>query len=178
MMETEYTCNRKCDWDYGSVEVHQCKYQRRVEFLPCKWKLKVTYKSNSDEVTVEKNVDEEEHCHEINPEYEHTGVGFRWTKSQTEIVFEGVRNGAKPKIILRNLRKAKAFNTGNEPTMPQIYNKVSHTKTLLQKADEILNTHDLRMKAQDLFNVPESDLECYIPFYEINDEDDKYRNSD
>ena len=69
MMDNEYTCNRKRDWDYGSVEVHQCKYQRRVEYLPCKWKLKVTYKSNSDEVTVEKNVDDEEHSHELNPEY-------------------------------------------------------------------------------------------------------------
>ena len=53
-----------------------------------------------------------------------------------------------------------------------MYNKVSHTKTLLEKADEILNTHDLRMKSQELFNIPESDLEYYIPFYEINDEDD------
>ena len=49
---------------------------------------------------------------------------------------------------------------------------MSHIKTLQEKAEEILHTHDLRMKVEELFNVPASELECYIPFYEIEDESD------
>ena len=46
-IEDGYTCNRRREWEYGSVEVHQCKYQRRAGYLACPWQLKVTYKSNS-----------------------------------------------------------------------------------------------------------------------------------
>ena len=31
MIEDDYTCNRKREWDYGSVEVNKCKYQSDLQ---------------------------------------------------------------------------------------------------------------------------------------------------
>ena len=90
MIKDDYTKNRTREWDYGTVEVYTCRYSRRAGYNPCKWQLKVTFKSNSQEVTIEKNVEGEDHVHEVDEEYDHGGTGFRWTLSQTEIVIEGM----------------------------------------------------------------------------------------
>ena len=60
-IKDEYSLNREREWDYGTVLVYTCKHLRRVEFIPCKKQLKVTYKSNSDEVTIETNIEGDDH---------------------------------------------------------------------------------------------------------------------
>ena len=63
----------------------------------------MTYLSTSEAVVVEASNENNEHVHEIDPEYEQGGVGFRWTKYQYNLILTGIKNYAKPKIILRNL---------------------------------------------------------------------------
>ena len=57
--------------------------------------------------------------------------------------------------------------------MIQLYNKITSVKKLLDKTRDILTTHDLRQKISQHLDVPQSDLEAYIPFSEVLDEDDE-----
>ena len=44
-------------------------------------------------------------------------------------------------------------------------------KARIFPSDKILNTHDLRTRVTQHLEVPESDIEGYIPYYTIEDED-------
>ena len=85
----------------------------------------------------------------------------------------GVKNEARPKVILRNLREANIFDGMSEPNMIQLYNKITNVKNILDKTRDILTTHDLRQKVAQHLDTPESEVEAFIPFYEVLDEDDE-----
>ena len=173
-LEDEFTLRRKNEWDYADVEIFTCKFARRSGFLPCPWQLKVNFLSNSDAVVVETTEEASDHVHEADPEYTPDGSNmFRWSRSATAIITTGVKNEARPKIILRNLRDANTFDGQTEPTMIQLYNKITSVKKLLDKTRDILTTHDLRQKISQHLDVPQSDLEAYIPISEVLDEDDE-----
>ena len=55
--------------------------------------------------------------------------------------------------------------------MIQLYNKVSHMKKLLRKTEKLLTTHDLRQKLLLHFEMPGDDLEAYVPYFTIDDDE-------
>ena len=170
----DFTLRRKHEWDYGDIEIHTCKFARRIGFLPCPWQLKVSFLSTSDAVVVETTDEASDHRHEEDHDYVQEGSSmFRWSSAATAIVTTGVKNEARPKIILRNLRDANIFDGMVEPTIIQLYNKITNIKNILNKTKDILTTHDLRQLVLKNLEIPESDIEAYIPFSEIIDDDEK-----
>ena len=125
--------------------------------------------SHCSEVHVSDNI---EHKHENDPQYEKPGNGFRWSKEATIEITEGIKNMLRPMVILRNLRNKNIFDGKPEPDMQQLYNKIQHIKTKLQKSENILTSHDLRTKLAEHLDVPESEIDSYIPYQNIQDEDD------
>ena len=165
----DFTQKRYNDWEYGEVYNYVCKFSRRAGFLPCDRELKVVFPSHCSEVNVSDNV---EHKHEVDPEYLDSGVGYRWTNEASNIIVTGIKNDARPKVILRNLRDKNVFDGGAEPDMIQLYNKISHTKKILRKTEKIVTTHDLRNKLSLHTDKPESDIEAFVPYYSIDDDKD------
>ena len=142
-IEEDFTQNRYNDWEYGEVYNYVCKFSRRAGFLRCERELKVVFPSHCSEVNVYDNV---EHKHELDPDYLDSGVGYRWTKEATDIIVTGIKNDARPKVILRNLRDKNVFDGGLEPDMIQMYNKICNMKKILKKTEKIITTNDLRKK--------------------------------
>ena len=68
-LSEEFSCRRKNDWEYGSIEVHSCKFERRVGFLPCPWKIKINFMSTSSAVVAETTKDVSDHVHTEDPDY-------------------------------------------------------------------------------------------------------------
>ena len=125
LIDTDYYKRKERECEYGVVKTYTCKFWRKAGFLSCDWQLKVTFLSTSEAVVVEKSVDidESEHAHSVDPEYQNVGAGFRWTKAQSDIIASCIRSDTKPKVILRCLRDTNAFDGGPEPKMIQLYNK-------------------------------------------------------
>ena len=132
-LQDNFTLRRARENEQADVEHFTCKYSRKVGFLPCPVQYKVSYMSHCDEVLVEIVEGHTDHIHDVDPEYDvKSGKTYRWTSAETAIVYRGVRNEAKPKVIMRNLRDAKVFEEGHEPPTLQLNNKIRHCRSLIQ----------------------------------------------
>ena len=87
-----------------------------------------------------------------------------------ETIVMGIQNGATPKVMLRNMRDKNCFSDSDEPTLIQLYNKISHMKKILNLTEHIENTHQMRQKIENHLEVPDNDIEGYIPYYSIQDD--------
>ena len=61
------------------------------------------------------------------------------------------------------------FDGMTEPSMIQLYYKITNVKNILKKSRDILTTNDLRQKVAKHLDMPESEIEALIPFYEVLD---------
>ena len=43
-LEKEFSCRKNREFDYADVAEYECKFRRRVGFIPCPWKIKVLSK--------------------------------------------------------------------------------------------------------------------------------------
>ena len=78
-------------------------------------KYKIIFPSVSLEVIVEEaNIQE----HVLNPDFFYSTQVYRWTPQATDIIITSIKNGATPKVILRNLLDIGCFVANEEP--PQI----------------------------------------------------------
>ena len=77
------------------------------------------------------------------------------------------------KVIMCNLRQANIFDGRPEPSMIQLYNKIANVKRVVYKTRDIFTTHDLRQKIAQHLDVPESELEAFIPFSEVLDDEEE-----
>ena len=115
-----------------------------------------------------------DHSHEEDPEYvNNPSNNYRWTPEMNKIVIEGVTNHAKPNVIKRNLKNANVFVGRSVPTKTQLYNKIAATKKTVFPSSSVRNTHELRQKVAEYLDQPASDIEAFIPFHDIDDEDEK-----
>ena len=172
-LKENFSLRRSREPEYADTEHYTCKYSRKVGFLCCPLQYKVSYLSTCDTVIVQSPQGCATHKHEEDPDFVWEGKNFRWTTQQTNIVFLGVKNEAKPRVILRNLREANVFVEGKEPTSLQLNNKIRHCRKILQHSSQIFSTHELRQKVCEKLDVPESDVEGYVAHYKIDDEDDE-----
>ena len=110
-----------------------------------------------------------EHSHEEDTEVERNkSTNFKWSEEATRLIKEHIH--AFPNQILRKLKEANVF-TGCVPTKTQLYNKVAATKATVLPSIRVENTHELRQKVAEYLEEPESDLEAWIPFHDIQDSD-------
>ena len=74
---------------------------------------------------------------------------YRWSKEATNIIVIVVKNGLRPKVMLRNLRDRNCFANYREPTMIQLYNKITNIKKVLKlKTWPILSSYVKNSKYQ------------------------------
>ena len=105
-----------------------------------------------------------------NPDFIDKSLVFKWSHQATDIIlFMGIKNGATPKVILRNIRDKNCFTSSAEPTMMQHYNKIYHKIMNLTDHIEDTNTHQMRQKVENHIEVPDNDFEAYISYYYIHD---------
>ena len=93
--------------EYADTEHFVCKHSRKVGYVPCPVQYMVVFFSHNDEVSVACDRGNEEHCHEIDTDYDASGgTNFRWTMEQTNMIIQGVSNEARPAVsfaLLRNM---------------------------------------------------------------------------
>ena len=76
--------------------------------------------------------------------------------------------------------KDGCFQTVPEPTSQQLYNKIANMKKVLNLSETVENTHDLREKIKEFLEVPDNDIEGYVPYENIQDEkedEEKYETN-
>lgn len=151
----DFVCRKKSEPNYADTEHFNCKFARKVGYLPCQFQLKVNFLSTCNTVIVQTAKHAPEHKHVEDPDHQPSGNFFKWTAEQTNMVFQGVRNEAKPKVIRRNMREANLFVNGREPTSQQLSNKISSCRNLIKHTEHIFTTHELREKIKTMLEVPE-----------------------
>ena len=102
--------------------------------------------STSEAVIVESNLPNPEHSHNIDEEYRPSNNVFHWTKEQTEMIAQGCRNEAKPRVIRRNMENANLFSDGRVPTSLELSNKVAHTRKVFMALVKSLILTNLERK--------------------------------
>ena len=55
----------------------------------------------------------------LNPDFFYSTQVYRWTPQATDIIITSIKNGATPKVILRNLRDKGCFVANEEPSQIQ-----------------------------------------------------------
>ena len=168
----EFTVRKDREFNYADVKIHHCKYSRRVGFKPCPWMFKVSFLTYNSEVVVETDDGLEHHVHDVDEEYENNpGAVFKWTDEMTSIIEESEKSHNKPNFTLRLLNEANVF-ISRKPTKIQLYNKCAAIRKKLNPSKNIVNTHQMRQKISEFLETPESEVEGFVPYWEIDDEDD------
>ena len=130
-IETTFTRRRRREYNYASVSEYQCKFSRKLGFLPCPCKYKVSFPSHSTEVVVEAVHGTPEHNHSQDPDYLWDGVHqFRWSDQMSQVVMKGISEHKRPGRIMKDLLCAD-IDRRNLPSKSQLYNKIAATKSLL-----------------------------------------------
>ena len=98
---------------------------------------------------------------------------FKWTIEGERIIEMSLRHNATPTIVMRNLRDQEIFGAGEEPPMSALKNKIAYMKKSLKINESIYTTHDLRTKLNDYMKKPDDDNQGWVPYCNIQDEDDQ-----
>ena len=122
-LKENYTSKRRREYEYATVHNYVCKYSQRSQYLPCKKEIRIVFPSDSLEVFVQ---EAGQHDHIENPDFIDKSCGFKWSRLATDTIITGIQNGATPKVILRKMREKNCFSASDEPTLIQLYNKISH----------------------------------------------------
>lgn len=169
-LKREFSCRKNREYEYADVLEYECKFKRRVGYKPCPLKMRVSFLSHNSEVTVEGLEDLVEHVHEEVESLTDTSSNYRWTDEMTKIISTHVYK--KPNQIKRLLKNANVFVGRKLPTQQQLYNKVAATRKQVLPSRSVRNTHELRENIAEYLGEPKTDLEAFVPFYEIDDEQD------
>ena len=169
----EFTSRKSREFDYADVKIYHCRYSRRFGFKPCPWMFKVSFLTRGSDVIVETNDGLMDHLHDEDPEYElNPGAVFKWTEEMNKIIEEGVVNHAKPNVIKRNLNEANLF-LSRKPSKIQLYNKIAAVRKRVFPSINIVNTHQMRQRISNVLEIPASEVEGYVPYWKIDDENDE-----
>ena len=168
-LKENFTLKRNQEADYGVVHKYICKFAQKTRYHKCDYQIKVVFPSKDLDVIVEEC---NAHEHILKDDYVDSNQVYRWSPLATEIIVFGIKSGASPKVILRNMREKGCFTTTPEPSMQQLYNKIANMKKILNLSESVENTHDLREKIKDHLKVPENDIEGYVAYNNIQDENE------
>ena len=126
-LKENYTAKRKRVYAYAIVHNYVCKYSQRGQYLPCRKEIRIIFPSESQNVLVQ---EAGEHEHIENPDFIGS-LSFQWSRLATEIIVMGIQNRDTPKAMLKYMRDGNCFSGKEEPSLIQLYNKISHLKKLL-----------------------------------------------
>ena len=106
-----------------------CKFSQKTGYLPCRKEIRIIFPFDSFEVLVEES---NTHEHAEDPDY--TGgqsTVYRWSKEATDIIVIGVKNGLRPKVMLRNMRDRNCFANyrDNDSALQQDYKHQESVET-------------------------------------------------
>ena len=171
-LKREFSRRKNREYEYADVLEYECKFSRRVGYKPCPLKMRVSFLSHSSEVTVEGLEDLVEHVHEEDLDIltDTSSSNYRWTDEMTKLISDHVHD--KPNKIMRLLKNANVFVGRKIATKQQLYNKVAATRKQVLPSKRVKNTHELRESIAKYLGEPQTDIEAFVPFYEIEDEDD------
>ena len=127
-LKNSFTLKRNQDTDYGVVHKYVCKYAQKTRYHKCNYQIKVVFPCKDLDVIVE---DCDSHEHILKDDYVDSNQVYRWGSLATEIIVLGLKSGASPKVILRNMREKGCFQSVPEPTKQQLYNKIANLKKAL-----------------------------------------------
>ena len=85
------------------------------------------------------------------------------------LLFRFLSSHTTPRSLLRLW---KLLRTIFMPTQTQLYNKIAATKKTVFPSSKVRNTHELRMKVAEYLEEPESELQAFVPYHEIVDDDE------
>jgi hypothetical protein len=172
MLDEHFTRRKNRSFAYGDVENFVCKFARKVGYVSCPLKYKVTFMSSSSEVSVECNIEDETHDHQRDDDVRIDGKLFRWTDEQEKEITKSIKNHVKAAQIERRLNEKNLFQA-QKPTKQQLYNKIANTKKKIFKHQSIVNTHDLRQRVSEHLKVPEDDVQGFVVHSSIEDENEE-----
>ena len=164
-LKENFTLRTRRELHHGDVENFICRFSRKVGYRKCSREMKVVFPSDTVEVQV---YEYKNHIHEESSQK--SSKVYRWSALANRIIETGIKNGAKPKVILRNLRDQDAFGQGEEPSLNCLYNKVASMKKVLKLSEKIENTHELRMKVKEYEKIPEDKDEGFVSYSKIDDD--------
>ena len=167
-IKTCFTLRKGRESEFSDSEHYTCKYARKRGFFACPLQYKIHFLSTSEEVVVLSNT--RCHVHKEDLEYQRDGPNIHWTQQQTEIVMTGVKNEASAKVIKRNLQESNLFASGNFPTTSQLNAKIAYCRSIIRRTIEIFDTHQLREKIQEHLEIPDDELDSYIVYHHVDDE--------
>ena len=170
-LKKDFSRRKNREFDYADVQMYECKYSRKVGYKPCPLKMRISFLSHNSQVVVERLEEVGEHEHEEDVEsHGQSSSNYRWTEEMTKIISEHIYE--KPNRILRRLKETNVFVGRNVPSKQQLYNKIAATKKNILPSKTVRNTHELRENIADYLAVPESEIEAFVPYHEIVDDDD------
>ena len=128
-LKETHTSKRKREYEYAKVHNYVCKYFQKKGFIHWQQETRIIFPSDSFEVIIQ---EANRHEHIRDADYIDKSVGHRWSRQATEIIVMGIKNGAVPKVIQRNLREANVFADSAEPSIFQLNNKIAYWKRSLK----------------------------------------------
>ena len=164
-LKENFTLRKRRELHHGNVENFICRFSRKVGYTKCSREIKVVFPSDTVEVQI---YEYKNHVHEESSQK--SSKVYRWSALANSIIATGIKNGAKPKVILRNLRDQDAFGQGEEPSLNCLYNKVASMKKVLKLSEKIENTHQLRIKIKEYEKIPEDKHEGFVSYSKIDDD--------
>ena len=164
-LNENFTLRKRMELNHGDVENYICRFSRRVGFSKCFREIRVIFPSDTIEVQIQEY---QNHVHEESSIK--SSKVYRWSALANKIIETGIKNGAMPKVILRNLRDQDAFGQGEEPSLNCLYNKVASMKKILKLSEKIENTHQLRIKIKDYEEIPDDKDEGFVSYSKIDDD--------
>ena len=106
-------------------------------------------------------VTEDDHDHE-KKNVESDSGNFQWSQKQVEIIRQGVRLKALPKVIRQNMKAQNALEEGRHPTATQLANKIAYEKSKLGATNDILTTQQLIRHIEEHTEVPVDPHKAFV----------------
>ena len=168
-LEDSYSLRKTC-YTFGSTkEIWACKFSRRINFKECKSKYRVTFSNSTESIYIERTASNHLHEEIVRDEDDTEGKrNYRWTKEQTKLVMDGVRDGLTPTIIMRILQRNGIPLRGL--TKKQLYYKVNDCNRKRVETDFIIDTGTLREEISKISKEPVDLRECFVCYSEVIDD--------
>ena len=167
-LKKNFTLRRKHELEYGESHQYTCKFARKTHYLSCPHEVKVIFPCDTLEILVQTF---ESHYHVPKEEQQRSStLGYRWSETENDVIVQGIKSGASPTVILRNLRDKGCYLTSEEPKRQQLYNKINHLKKVMNLTESLGTTHELRQKIREFEDVPENEFQSYVCYSRIHDD--------
>ena len=98
-IKSEFTCQRRKEFDYNTVHTYTCKMSRRVGYEKCPKEIRIIFPSDSLSVVVQETG---VHHHIEKSDIADRPSVFKWSQQATKIIEQGLRNKLTPTVILNN----------------------------------------------------------------------------